>query len=65
MLSKFSYYPKKLQFSYNFQQKGAKMQFNKKEILKKRLEKLNKHYIALKKYKELIDKMGEDIYETI
>jgi hypothetical protein len=39
------------------------MEFNKKEILKKRLEKLNKHYIALKEYKELIDEMEDDIYD--
>lgn len=28
---------------------------NKIEILKKRFEKLDKHYVALKEYKELID----------
>ncbi len=30
---------------------------NKKEILKKRFDKLEKHYIALKEYKELIDNL--------
>ncbi len=39
---------------------------NKKEILKKRFEKLEKHYIALKEYKVLIDNLlqdGNNIYE--
>jgi hypothetical protein len=38
---------------------------NKKEILKKRLEKLEKHYIALKDYKRLIDDLlkRDNIYE--
>ena len=38
---------------------------NKKEILKKRFEKLEKHYIALKEYKILIDALLQDdnIYE--
>jgi hypothetical protein len=38
---------------------------NKKEILKKRFEKLEKHYIALKEYKILIDDLLQDgnIYE--
>ena len=37
---------------------------NKQEILKKRFEKLEKHYLALKAYKELIDKLVDkiDIY---
>ncbi len=30
---------------------------NKKEILKKRFDKLEKHYVALKEYKELIDNL--------
>jgi hypothetical protein len=40
---------------------------NKKEILKKRLEKLEKHYIALKAYKSLIDDLLEEsnIYEPL
>lgn len=41
---------------------------NKKEILKKRLEKLEKHYIALKEYKVLIDnllKNGNNIYDPL
>ena len=38
---------------------------NKKEILKKRFEKLEKHYIALKEYKELINHLlkEKNIYE--
>lgn len=38
---------------------------NKKEILKKRFDKLDKHYSALKAYKQLIDKLIErvDIYQ--
>ncbi|RLA25312.1 MAG: hypothetical protein DRQ62_02945 [Gammaproteobacteria bacterium] len=37
---------------------------NKQEILKKRFEKLEKHYLALKAYKELINKLTDktDIY---
>lgn len=37
---------------------------NKQEILNKRFEKLEKHYLALKAYKELIDKLVDkiDIY---
>jgi len=37
---------------------------NKQEILKKRFEKLEKHYLALKAYKELIDQLVDkiDIY---
>ena len=34
---------------------------NKKQILKKRFDKLEKHYIALKEYKELIDNLLEDV----
>ena len=39
---------------------------SKKEILKKRFDKLSKHYKALKEYKELIDLMlaDIDIYDT-
>jgi len=39
---------------------------NKKEILKKRFEKLEKHYIALKEYKILIDALlqNDNIYES-
>ena len=38
---------------------------NKKEILKKRFKKLEKHYIALKEYKELIDELlkHDNIYD--
>jgi len=38
---------------------------NKKEILKKRFEKLEKHYIAIKEYKLLIDDLlkEQDIYD--
>jgi hypothetical protein len=38
---------------------------NKKEILKKRFDKLEKHYIALKEYKNLIDDLLEksNIYD--
>ena len=38
---------------------------NKKEILKKRFEKLEKHYIALQEYKNLIDELlkESDIYD--
>lgn len=39
---------------------------NKKELLKKRFTKLEKHYIALKEYKTLIDELLQDdnIYES-
>ncbi len=33
---------------------------NNKEILKKRFDKLQKHYIALKEYKELIDELLQE-----
>ncbi|MEA3352426.1 MAG: hypothetical protein U9Q33_01220 [Campylobacterota bacterium] len=38
---------------------------NKKEILKKRFDKLEKHYIAIKEYKVLIDDLSKEsnIYE--
>jgi len=38
---------------------------NKKEILKKRFEKLNKHYVAIKEYKLLIDDLlkEQNIYD--
>lgn len=40
---------------------------NKKEILKKRFEKLEKHYLALKDYKVLIDILLQDVnlYEPL
>jgi hypothetical protein len=40
---------------------------NKKDILKKRLEKLEKHYSALKEYKQLIDAMLENtlLYDPV
>ena len=40
---------------------------NTKEILKKRFDKLEKHYLALKAYKELIDKLTQqsDIYHPL
>jgi len=33
---------------------------NKKEILKKRFDKLEKHYIAIKEYKKLIDDLSKE-----
>lgn len=41
--------------------------FNKKEILAKRLNKIEKHYIALKEYHQLIDEMvsQKDIFNSV